>query len=479
MPVGIISLTERVIKLAKKGAVTVWTQRDQIQAYQFLRRRLVSALVAADANHPTSPSKRLVLGTVLGLAATLLAAAVFGVIGLLTPSRAEEWRQGGQVIVEKETGARFVLGADGALHPVLNYASARLLAGGDGTKTVTVPAKTLGGVPRGDGVGIAGAPDSLPQPNKLLDGPWTSCTRMSPDRPTGDAPISTVLLGQEPLGRPLRAGTGVLARLDANRLFLITGGHRHRLTDLTTVVALGYASTDAIVVSPEWLNTIPSGRDLGTIDVPGAGTGGPAVGGTATRIGQVLAAGDELYLVREDGLAVITGTESKLVLGAPGAGAAYPSATPRPLPVAAADVAAAPRSAAKSQGYPRHRPDPVATRPTSVVCATGSAITVGSGPLVGGAGAIRTDPKVDAATEVFVPGGGGAVVTAEPAPGASSGAVYVITDTGKKYPVASEKTLAALGFAKSPRIGVPAAVLALFPTGVTLNPESANRTVPT
>jgi hypothetical protein len=87
----------------------VWTQKDRIQAYQFLRRRLVSALVSADADHPVSPSRRLLLGTAIGLAVTLLVAAVFGVIGLLAPTRAEQWRQGGQVIVEKETGARFIL----------------------------------------------------------------------------------------------------------------------------------------------------------------------------------------------------------------------------------------------------------------------------------------------------------------------------------------------------------------------------------
>ncbi|MBF9130775.1 type VII secretion protein EccB [Plantactinospora sp. S1510] len=44
----------------------MWTQRDLIQAYQFLRRRLVSALASADADHPVSPSGRLLLGTALG-----------------------------------------------------------------------------------------------------------------------------------------------------------------------------------------------------------------------------------------------------------------------------------------------------------------------------------------------------------------------------------------------------------------------------
>ena len=44
----------------------MWTVRDQIQAYQFLRRRLVSALQTGDANNPVSPSRRLMLAYAVG-----------------------------------------------------------------------------------------------------------------------------------------------------------------------------------------------------------------------------------------------------------------------------------------------------------------------------------------------------------------------------------------------------------------------------
>jgi type VII secretion protein EccB len=457
----------------------VWTQRDQIQAYQFLRRRLVSALVSADANHPVSPSKRLVLGTGLGLAAALLVAAVFGVIGLLTPSRAEEWRQGGQVIVEKETGTRYVLGEDGALHPVLTYASARLLAGGDGAKTVTVPAKTLRDVPRGAGVGIPGSPDSLPQKDRLLAGPWTRCTRLSPDRPAADDPIATVLLGQEPSGQELLAGQAILAGLRSGERFLITGGQRHRLVDDAAVVALGYASADSVTVAPAWLNTIPAGRDLRTIDVPGGGGPGVGVGRAGTRIGQVLESeAGEFYLVRADGLAVISDTEAALVLGAAGSDAAYPDGPPRAIRLPAADIATATRSPVRENGYPKRLPQPVAVAPTATLCATGERITVSAGiPLRGDVRPHLVPPSAGPAAEVYVPGGAGAIAAEEPAPGASSGTTYLITDTGLKYPVPGEDAVKALGYGRVSRHGVPASVLALFPTGPTLDPVQARRTV--
>ncbi|HEX6351953.1 type VII secretion protein EccB [Actinophytocola sp.] len=450
----------------------MWTQKDRIQAYQFLRRRLVSALVSADANDPVSPSKRLVLGTAIGLAVAVLVAAVFGIVGLLAPARAEKWRQGGQVIVEKETGARFVIGADGLLHPVLNYTSARLLAGSDGNATVTVPAKSLSGVPRGVGVGIAGAPDSLPQVGRLRTGPWTSCTRRSPDRPAGDQPISSVLLGQRAGGTPLRGAQAIVARLPTGERFLVTGGHRHRMPDELAVVALGLASADVVDVAPPWLNTIPAGRDLRTVDVAGAGRPGPMVGRTATLVGQVLTTGaDELYLVRADGLAVVTETEARLVLGAPSSAAAYPGARPAPLSVAPPDVATTRRSATESRGYPRALPAPVPISPHATICADGKNVTVSAGAPGAVKPIIMSAPG--AANEVYVPGGHGAVVAEQP-----SGTVYVITDTGMKYPVAGDEARAALGFGGVRPHGVAAPVLALFPTGVTLDQAQARRTLP-
>src|SRR5689334_17124638 len=137
----------------------MWTQRDQLQAYQFLRRRLVSALQVGDANHPSSPSRRVVLGAALGTACALLLTAGFAIAGALHPGADQNWRNPGQVVIERETGAAYVLGADGLLHPVLNYVSARLLAG---TATATVSARALAGVPRGPLLGIPGAPGSLP-----------------------------------------------------------------------------------------------------------------------------------------------------------------------------------------------------------------------------------------------------------------------------------------------------------------------------
>jgi type VII secretion protein EccB len=414
----------------------VWTQRDQIQAYQFLRRRLVSALVSADANHPVPPARRLVVGTGVGLAVAFLVAAVFGIIGVFTPARAAEWRQGGQVIIEKETGARYVLGSDGLLHPVANYASARLLAGGDGRKTVVVPAKTLRDVPRGPALGIVGAPDSLP---RLVAEPWTSCSRGTPDRPDDTVPDPVVLIGRSVSGRALGAGVGFVARSPSGDRFLVTEGRRYRLADDRAVTALGYASAGSVPVAAGWLNTLPAGRDLKMITVAGAGRPGPVIAGRATAVGQVLVARDEYFVVRSTGLAVITETEARL------------TTTTEPTPIPASAV---PGTPARSEGgYPTRRAEPVPVSRADSICATGEKIVLGASLPAAG---------------VAVPGGAGALVTEDP-----GGTVYLVTDTGLRHPIAGEEAVKALGFGAAQRQSVPAALLALVPAGPALDPASA------
>jgi hypothetical protein len=61
----------------------MWTARDQLQGYQFLRRRLISALLTGDANNPVPPNRRLMLAYALGLALMLLVVAGFGIYGVL------------------------------------------------------------------------------------------------------------------------------------------------------------------------------------------------------------------------------------------------------------------------------------------------------------------------------------------------------------------------------------------------------------
>jgi hypothetical protein len=86
------------------------------------------------------------------------------------------------------------------------------------------------------------------------------------------------------------------------------------------------------------------------------------------------------------------------------------------------------------------------------------------------------------ADRVAVPGGHGALLRTAPAPGsAAPGTIYLLTDQGIKYPLPAESTdrvQAALGYRGVRPTPVPAAVLALIPTGAALDPVAATVLAP-
>jgi len=81
---------------------------------------------------------------------------------------------------------------------------------------------------------------------------------------------------------------------------------------------------------------------------------------------------------------------------------------------------------------------------------------------------------------VHVPRGKGAVVVAAASPTApaSSGTVSIITDTGRRYPVATRDVLPKLGFGGVTPQQVPAQLIALLPQGPSLDANRARQEAP-
>jgi hypothetical protein len=65
----------------------MYTQRDQVQAQQFMRRRVATALQQAEANSQVWPGRRLLLCYAAGIACALLIVAGFAIYGILRPGR--------------------------------------------------------------------------------------------------------------------------------------------------------------------------------------------------------------------------------------------------------------------------------------------------------------------------------------------------------------------------------------------------------
>lgn len=464
----------------------MWTQRDQIQAYQFLRRRLVSALVSADANHPISPSRRLVMGSVLGLIVTLIVTAAFGIVGVIKPSTSADWKKPGQVVIEKETGTRFVIAADGQLHPVLNYASARLLAGGDGSKTSTVPAKTLAQLGRGAPLGIPGAPDSIPAANRLSSGPLVVCSVGSDDAPAAQGPATVARWSSALPGAVVGAQAGLLVT-DGQSVQLVSNGYRYRVPGTGQAAALQLPIPNAVRVSAAWLSVLPSGADLDFIAVAGAGQPGPAVNGKPALIGSVLVVpnsvgGGQYYLVLKGGIAPVTPVQAQLALAAPDNRGANPDGKPVTVSAAAlASVTTTSRPSQLSTGHslaelPRLLSGFDRSNPICLAMAGGGAVTlsVAAAGTDVSAGARAPDgvATLGASAIAVSPGTGGLV---EDRAAGAADTVYLLTDDGTKYPVPSEAAQAALGYGKISPVVLSSAVLALLPTGPSLDPAAATQ----
>ena len=368
----------------------MWTERDQIQAYQFLRRRLVSALVTSDPNHPTSPHRRLVMGTVLGTVATMLTAAGFGISGMMAPSPPPDWQHTGLVIVDSDGGGRYVLDNTGVLHPVTNLASARLLA--NGTKTVTVTTALLRNTPRGATLGIANAPDMLPDPANVIPAPDpVACSRATSDIPKVTGPVGALLLANAGDATsalngmvPLPDGRALLVQTPKGERYLITGGLKYKVADDAVMTALGYQAATILPAAASWLSTLPSGRDLALVTVPNVGGSGPRVGGTKRKVGEVLTVNNTVtdktlyYLVQAGGLEQIPQIEAALIVADNANAAAYTDGPQQPRAVSVSDATATPSTPAgdDTKGYPAGVPTPVGgLGGGTVVCAVGDGTT--------------------------------------------------------------------------------------------------------
>lgn len=440
-----------------------------------------------DANHPESPSRRLVISAAFGIAATLLLLAGFGIYGALRPGAAKSWQSGGRVILEKETGARFVLDESGVLHPVLNFTSARLFLDKDDAGTVSVSRASLQQARRGPALGIEGAPDSLPAKTSLLTGPWSVCSATSIRLGTAHTPRVVAALGVEPGGQRLASGQALLVSTAGSAQYLVTDGRRFAVGSPGVAAALGFAdAAQTVPVGLSWLNALPAGPDLRFIAVDGAGRPGPAVDGRPGRIGDVYRVAQlngevQYYVLLAGGLDRVTETEAQLMVSAPS-----PSRG-RSWNLSPAGLATAPihRSVLAHRGYPERLPVGAPLSPDTVaVCATvdraTQALTIDVRPTapsgLATAGMSRfagpSRPGV-VADEVAIPAGRGAVVREAVSTQFASNALYLVTDEGIRYPVPDPKVLGTLGYPEVTPQAVPVTMLDLLPVGPRLDPAAA------
>ncbi len=455
------------------------SRRDQVQAHAYVVGRLTSALVHAEPDAPESPARRTTLGSFGGLMLGTLLVAGFLIWGLIFPGSKAGTLTAGELVVVKQTGARYIYsGRD--LRPVLNWSSARLLLNGN-PQLKFVSATSLAGLRQGPPLGIVGAPDALPAARAVNRGDWLVCAM-----PGAGHPLTSLTIGAATAVGQAPARSAVIVQGPDGSQYLLWDSHRLRLDASWIRDALGLGRAPVIGVSGAWLNAVPAGPDLRPLAVPGRGRQGPTLGGQATRVGQVLvvhnvASPDEFYLAEAGGVAPITSTQAALALTDPATAAAYPGATASPVQISPAAIAAAPvagQALAGGAGAPPAPPADDAAPPPSVPCMdyAGAGVAppllvfatppVGVPPALGMPGVSAGPAGADL---ISVVPNGGALVRPQAAPGVGGTSLFLVTDAGVKFPVPSATAASALGYRAGQAAALPAALLGLLPTGPALD----------
>jgi type VII secretion protein EccB len=445
------------------------SRRDQVQAHAYVLGRLSSAMVHGEPDAFEPPMRRTTTGAFGGLMIGALGVAAFLIASKAVSLTA--W----DLIVVPQTGARYIYtGAE--LLPVLNWSSARLLLGGS-PKVQNVSASALASVPQGTPLGIVGAPDALPSAAAINQGDWLICARSS-----GAQPRVAVVIGASPPAEPVAPGQAVLVAADGSR-YLLWHGERLRLDATWIAQALGLGQAPVTQVSQVWLDTVPAGPDLRPISLPGVGSPGPALGAQQTRVGEVLQVHNvgtptALYLVERGGVAPITATQAAVELTSSATAAAYPGAVAGPVTVSPAAIADAPagnESLSDGAGVPASAPRDYLPPAGDVPCAAYPGTGMASPSLIwtvspGGSAPAASAPGVSSgaatANLLSVAADNGALVQPQPASGSE---LFLVTSDGVKFPVPTSSEVTALGYQSSEAARLPAAVLALLPTGPSLD----------
>jgi type VII secretion protein EccB len=469
------------------------SRRDLYQSHQSSVRRLVAGMVLREADPAQSPLRRMggaVFGSVMVAVLTL---AVAGVIGVVSPGGNTSWQESGAVVVEEETGARFVWLADAdrvfSLHPVDNLATAALLVGT--SETVQVSAASLSGVPRGTRLGIAGAPDSLPAADRLLDAPWSLCST-APESGTGDVVPDTVLVvgRSTSSGDPVGSGAVLVRDVQDGTLHLVWQGRQYPVPQEDAVLeGLTLRLQPQVAVGTAWLNALPAGRALAP--EPAAGRGTASAGLPGAVVGEVRvvssADGEQYYQVTSAGIEEITAVQSALLLADPTIrDTVYVGRPPEALPLSAAEANAVPRT---ELGDPQPADPPVdppspadVDSSESAVCASFDGAT--GLPTVSAQAAVADTPSAAVtsgvsadgtvlADRVVVEPGRGAVVSARASATATDGGLFLVTDEGVRYAVPSTDVLADLGYGGVDPVPMPSSLVARLPAGPELDPDDA------
>ncbi|MEU7167912.1 type VII secretion protein EccB [Streptomyces morookaense] len=449
------------------------SRRDELNAYTFAKKRTVAAFLQPSPTGTEEGAPRPLRTVLPGIVAGALLVAGCGAWGMFRPTAPKGWDDPeAHVIVGSDSTTRYVvLKTDGKkqLHPVLNFASAKLLLTPDKSTVIKVKESELdnGHIPRGPTLGIPYAPDRMPAaPEAGRKKQWAVCEQPGGNGKTTQKAVF-VFADRDP---KLKKLTGA-QRLHDNQALYVQGPDdaRYLVDPQGTKYLLGgtdWKSADPgdrnlllrsvfkdgaepQRVTKDWLDTFTDGAPIAFPDLPGeagAKAGVTTLPAQADRVGTVLEAptgnGTQNYVVLPGKVQRVSEFVAKLLLDS--RKLAVLDQAGRPTRVAASAFTPDGTEFAGGQHWPARVPvqansvDPTAADPRNTVCSIfGGLDDKGTPQLATWAGTDYPATTPDGATSAYVTPGSGLLYRQVTGHQTKSGSVFLVTDTGLRYAVQS------------------------------------------
>ena len=194
---------------------------EQVSAWRFLRHRVAVAIGRRNVRLVHDPSKNSVAALRVSFIAALAIVGICMVVAFIKPMG----QVGKNPIVEARGGGGIYVDVGGVMHPVLNKASARLIAG-QAVDPTLVPMSEILKSPVGPILGIQGAPDDLGVRTPGDTG-WALCDKLG-SQGSQVIPKTTVIDGLADLGdwaHTIVSPEAALMTYGGDN-YLVTDGHR-------------------------------------------------------------------------------------------------------------------------------------------------------------------------------------------------------------------------------------------------------------
>jgi type VII secretion protein EccB len=459
------------------------TTRLQVSGYRYLVRRTERALLGGDLLGVDRSRRARTTALAFGCVLAVIILAGCGLLNLLQP------RAGlgdARIAMGQVSGALYVRVGD-TWHPVLNLASARLVAASD-SNPHPVRESELARAKRGPLLGIPGAPQQLSQPLPIGESVWTVCDSVSG--------AGTMVLVGTPTGsaaRRLAADQAILVATPepGSPAYLLYRGRRAvvDLADRAVVRALRLQGQVPRSVSRSLLNALPEAPPIAAPRIRGAG--GPAGAWLpGVPIGSVLritrGSSEEFYAVLGAGVQRIGQVAADLLRFSVPLG---PEGRAGVIALAPDALRAAPNvDTLPVSDFPDQLPTLSDGPDATTVCVAWSPVPSGTADIAlltgtapplpaGGQAAVlaQADGRGPAVDAVYLPPGRSAYVVAQSLTGAGvrMDARFLVTDSGARFAIHDDEAARYLGLSSAPA-PAPWPVLSALPRGPELSRAKAS-----